>query len=388
MPITVITGRPGHGKSLFTIDRMRKESPGLTEQGRTVYAANFQDLDYDSVGVVHLESDDVAAWDQLPTGSLIVIDEAQDFFPTRTKDQVPAYVKALERHRHAGYDFWIITQWPTQLDVHLRRLADHHIHLVRPDKKERALVVEYGTVQLAPQDEKVRKMARRRYTFDFPRDAYDLYRSAELHTVDKRAPFRRHLLWILPVVAIGALGSVVGVLKWASSSTGDEQLAQSGGSGLSMTAGAAQHMPGAPVESTWDSDRVTYLDRRRSYVEGLPFATAYYERAMEPVTYPKPRCVSVVDSGRCVCHSQQGTVMRVEVDQCRLWAAEGFFDPTLDDDDVFGPREGVQPVERPDPVVSLSEPVGSSAGRSLPYNHERIRDHKLQPLRARGGGGR
>ena len=112
--ITLITGGPGLGKTAHAVDILQRDYAG-----KTIFS-NIRELKTE-----HSKLPKVAEWtvstinDQgteehkfsFPPGSIIVIDECQDFFrPRASGSKVPPYIQAFETHRHTGVDFILITQ--------------------------------------------------------------------------------------------------------------------------------------------------------------------------------------------------------------------------------------------------------------------------------------
>jgi zona occludens toxin len=131
MAITLVTGKPGAGKTLWALG----EVLAAVRAGRVVFC-NVDGLD-PSVGALPVGDSgdavaDARAWETLPDGALIVLDECQRAFPPRNSmAAVPAYISGFETHRHRALDFVLITQGPRLIDRHLHDLIDRHVHLFR-----------------------------------------------------------------------------------------------------------------------------------------------------------------------------------------------------------------------------------------------------------------
>ena len=122
--------------------------------------------------------------DFLPYGSLVVIDEAQRLFPTRSAAaKVPPYIEALARHRHNGLDIVFITQHPSFLDSFVRRLVQRHMHIsIKPVGRKL-----YEWNECMDQPESSQSIARAiEVNFTLPKEAFGMYKSAEIHTKPKR----------------------------------------------------------------------------------------------------------------------------------------------------------------------------------------------------------
>ena len=144
MAITLITGLPGHGKGLYSLDIVNKLEKS---SGRPVYYHNIKDLN-----LKWHQLDDPKLWINCPEGSIILLDEAWQTFPLRSNSQSPPeYVAQLATHRHKGFDIYIVTQQPSQLDTFVRKLIDKHFHVVRKFGAESAFVHEFVGLNSDPQ---------------------------------------------------------------------------------------------------------------------------------------------------------------------------------------------------------------------------------------------
>jgi zona occludens toxin len=208
MAITLVTGKPGAGKTLWALG----EVLAAVRAGRVVFC-NVDGLD-PSVGALPVGDSgdavaDARAWETLPDGALIVLDECQRAFPPRNSmAAVPAYISGFETHRHRALDFVLITQGPRLIDRHLHDLIDRHVHLFRVWGMRRAVVSELGGVNLSPDPVQDRRSARRKVVSQDKR-LFGLYDSAVEHTDKRRLP------WAQLLGGLGGLCLVVGGGWWA-----------------------------------------------------------------------------------------------------------------------------------------------------------------------------
>jgi len=201
--ITLRTGLPGASKTLFALYDYVVRPPDGAAPTREVFVSGVSGLDLDRLpGVVVLE--EPTRWMDCPAGSLVVIDEAQRVFRGRPPGApVPEHVAALETHRHLGIDLVLITQDPMLLDAHVRRLVGEHFHFKRAFGFNAATQFRWQECKQDPREYHAKKEAektRRR----FPKKIYSYYKSAEIHTVKKKIPFRAwltlgFLLLVLPI---------------------------------------------------------------------------------------------------------------------------------------------------------------------------------------------
>lgn len=129
MAIYLITGKPGSFKTAYFMSQAIE----LLESGRLVYFCNVRGLEQEKYDLNTIEH--INEWQDLPHGTAVFVDEIQEFtrdVPTNCKtEDLPDWVKALEKHRHLGYDFYFTTQHPMFVHTHFRRLIEKHIHMNR-----------------------------------------------------------------------------------------------------------------------------------------------------------------------------------------------------------------------------------------------------------------
>lgn len=211
--LTLITGEPGNGKTACALSMILEE---LARQPRPLFVWGINELKIEHTPCPPLEkwtrSEKVpedpslsrAVFD-FPSGSLVVIDECQDVYRCRAaSSKVPDHVSALERHRHQGLDFYLITQKPMQIDANVRALIGRHIH-IKSDWSGRKLY-EWSEVK-NPASRIDRTLATTR-KYKLPKKVFDLYKSATMHMMpNRRIPIA---VWIL----IGVIVAIVIMSYW------------------------------------------------------------------------------------------------------------------------------------------------------------------------------
>lgn len=181
--ITLITGLPGHGKTLYSIGLLLEE----VQKDRMVYS----DINELQIPGVHQSPDD---WTETPNGSLVLYDECQRRYPTdsrggRSSDET---IAAMETHRHTAHDIVLITQDPRLLHAHVRRLVGMHHHVVRIFGTQTAKVYTMERVLKTDSTSDLEKADAK--VWAYPKEHYQYYKSAVDHTVKPRIP--RKLIWI------------------------------------------------------------------------------------------------------------------------------------------------------------------------------------------------
>lgn len=302
--ITLITGLPGNGKTLWTLQHVK----ALAEKDqRLVFYVGIPAL---TLPWNRLET--MAEWLDIPDGSILVVDEAQmvDRLPKRGNGNPPKYVESLATHRHRGIDIFLITQHPLLIDSFARRLCEDHFHLVRTFGAERATVHKFTQVKDYPDKSRDGSMQSQ---WSFPRDVYSYYKSAEVHTHKRKIPARVWILLSVPflVAAFGYLGF--------------KQLP--GQVNKPVTDLHPASHPEYQTQALARSPDVSEIDAYRPRIPGLEYTAPRYDQVNQPQTAPRPSvCIST--PSRCTCYTDQATRLGTPDPLCRQIAASGYFDDT------------------------------------------------------------
>jgi len=194
--IILITGIPGTGKTLFTLDYCQKQF-----QSRVIYYHNIKGLKLPWHEII-----DVNEWYKLPTGSVIVIDEAHQIFKkTDGRQSPPIHIEKFDEHRHQGHDVILITQKATDLNTYIRNRVGRHIHLKRPiSEAEKCAVYVFSKYEKNTDNQEILADADS-YDFSYPKHLYNQYDSAEVHTVQRYVPKKLKKLLILLALSLSAV---------------------------------------------------------------------------------------------------------------------------------------------------------------------------------------
>lgn len=326
MPVKLITGQPGAGKTLFTLDELRK----ITD--RDIYYNGIPDLKLPWKPI-----EDVKAWQELPDGSIVVVDECWRYFPVRSgKHEIPEHIAALRTHRHRGFDFYLICQSPLDVDVALRRLVQTHQHVTRIAGQELARVFTWPRVCEKPNDQWERKGALDTQERKFPTDVYEIYKSADIHTIKKSTP---RGLFRLAIIALITLALIVASFMVIYDMMTPDDASGPASPGFFPSSSSLVGSPGGSLSG--NSNQPDPVQRRRvdvddyaftqtSRVPGNDWTAPRFDELMQPKTVPVPSCMMLADA--CRCYSQQATRMYIEDRVCRHIVANGFFDVTRDPD--------------------------------------------------------
>lgn len=190
-PINIRTGLPGNGKTLNTIIEIDRECSGKAP----IYYYGIKDLALPGWSPL----DDPLKWYELPTGSVIVIDEAQKVFPAKgMMKEVPEYLREAETLRHLGLTLHLITQDAKLITHHLRKLCNCHINYHRPFGWNSTQRTQWQRV-VDPQDYFAKKEAVDSRKIPFDKKYFTAYKSAEVHTIKKTIPRK---LFLIPVLLL------------------------------------------------------------------------------------------------------------------------------------------------------------------------------------------
>lgn len=199
--ITLITAVPGSGKTLYAVSIIQ----GFLNEGRPVYH-NINGLQVDKFENNHLLFDAPADWTETPDGSVVIYDECQQehLYPaTGQRGQVTDNrLTSMETHRHTGHDLFFITQAPTFVHHHVRKLVGQHIHFYRGGGAKNVARYTWSHTCDNPNDRQEQQRADFQI-FRFDSKLFDLYKSATVHTHKFRIP-KKILFITLFIIALVA----------------------------------------------------------------------------------------------------------------------------------------------------------------------------------------
>lgn len=305
--ITLITGIPGHGKSLYGIWYIKAYAQ---KENREVFYSGITDLQLPWTEIKPEE------WMNCPVGSIIVIDEAQFVFAKKPNGaKLPEYYEKLAVHRHMGFDIFIITQHPSFVDNFVRQLTGRHLHLVRKFGLQRANVWEFQGACSTPQLAASQKSAIL-HKFKYPKEIYGYYKSAEMHTVKRSIPMK---IILAAVFVVAAPGYAYYSFNKPKSQPEPSPAPEIGSYVAAPSGGVVKASYSNAVE-----DAKQYLFERTPRVDGLAHTAPRYDEMTRPTTAPVPTSC-VASKTRCQCYSQQATVMAVPELLCRSIVERGYF---------------------------------------------------------------
>jgi zona occludens toxin len=318
--LTLITGQPGHGKTLYTlahVEELRKKS------GRTVFYDGIPDLT-----LPWEKLPDPKLWYELPDGSIIVIDEAYRIFPKRGAGAaVPKHVELVATHRHKGFDLFLVTQHAhNQIDHFVRGLVGTHFHVRRIFGQSKARLTKWE--RCANPDISFDHKDAIKSWFQYPKEVFGWYKSAEIHTHKASVPWKMvagivALVIALPTFFYLGFASLTGnahdmAAKYQGESgqnveAVDRQTASGGGAGL--FGGAPAFTPESFIPT----------------VAGIPYTAPAFAESAKPKSAPEISGCGVLKVGStvtCKCNDQQGNTVDLDHRVCLAYFDRGSFKPS------------------------------------------------------------
>ncbi|WP_225785545.1 zonular occludens toxin domain-containing protein, partial [Xenophilus sp. Marseille-Q4582] len=337
-PVCVIIGKPAHGTE--PEDRERRY---LKIKPEIMKEFGWTECHYSD-------------WWAQPNGTIFLADECHNWLPKRANGSaVPEYVSKLAEHRSRGFDFFMLTQHPSNIDSFVVKLIGApgwHQHLKRvAGGSSVTSVIQFDAVNL--QCEKAGAGRSGQVTMrGQPKEVYGWYDSAELHTGKVRIPRAAVFLAVSAVLIPVMLGGA-GYMLWKQTigKAGEEEVAavaeQSAAPGAAV-AGSSGRSGGNGAKGMTTSE---YILAHRPRIEGLRHTAPVYDELTKPVRVSVPAaCMSMGD--RCKCYTQDATIYQTTDDICRQIVKNGLwldFDPngTKGTSNV-----GAQPVRANGPVAA------------------------------------
>lgn len=318
--IYLTTGANGAGKTLLTLKDVRAQQ---LKENRPVYYHGFE-IEPAKAAEFGWQEFDPKKWQDLPDGSICIMDECQNEFPVRRSgSEVPEYINAIAQFRRKrGFDFWLICPHPSLIDLFIRRLIDKpswHRHLKRAFGADVVSVLQFSSPDM--RCEEPGAGSRGEVTMrPYPKEVYGWYKSASLHTAKRKIPRAVYVLGAaavaVPAMLYYAITGVYGnVTKGEALSTPAQTAAPP------VTAASAASRPDAAlIKITADE----YLALRKARLQDFPHTAPVFDGVTAPVVAPYPAaCVHMAKI--CKCYSQQGTLLATSGEVCLQIVKHGFF---------------------------------------------------------------
>lgn len=291
--ITLITAVPGSGKTLYAISLIDKAN----KEGRAVYQ-NIDGLKPEAFDNPTLIYDAPADWRDTPDGSLVIYDECQQphLYPATAKRGLveDERLTAMETHRHTGHDLIFITQAPTFVHHHIRKLAGQHLHFYRARGISGAMRYEWSHVCDSPNDRREQERADSTM-WKFPSHYYDYYQSATIHTHTFSMPTKLKVLLLFLVPAIVYLAYRFSQFTLISPTTEE------------TTTEVTMNQTQPPQQTSF----LPKEDNKPIEIEDSP-----YNWSNTPETIPVAGCVANKQRQECACFGENGRTLHLNHAQC------------------------------------------------------------------------
>ncbi len=345
----LFTGLMGASKTLNAL-KFVKEDDAFKD--RPVYYHRIKILDHDFfAGWKELNDDALKEWQSLPTGSVIIVDEADHVFPQRPgKIEMPDYIRKLKESRSLGMDFVFLTQHPSLVDVFVRRNIGTHHHLERMFGAERSKWFTWSKYTDHENQTERNRAITSQVSFD--KKYYGKYKSAEKHTHKKRIPWKMLLMPFLLAFS-GLAFAGYKFMNWF-----DEEPVPTIQEQVSHT------MPGdSPIlysEPRTSPAETDYFEQRKPRVENIPWSAPIYDEIHEVKSFPRPQCFlwnSGAKMGQCRCVTQQATPMNVDYETCVNIVQNGDFQDFVPDRALLALDDDSERQEPEAPAMASSKPV-------------------------------
>lgn len=328
--LTLITGNPRTGKTLYTVAELLGDIPGsklTVAKGGQVDRVLYSNVDELLIEHERIGPDELNTWHEwAKPGTVICFDEVQEVWRPRSfGTKVPDAIAAIETHGHMGVDIILITQHPMLLDANIRRLVNRHIH-VRRLSGSVTWLYEWDHCS----NPHATKSCVSTRMWKYNKKAFKLYKSADAHT----KPVTRPPMVALLAIPALAVAGYFGYTSFQNIANRDEiakvEKADTKSLLLAEDGTKAQATPDAPINPSTS----TYASGQWAPRESLA------------------RVGCVASQQVCRCYFSDGTIEPVEPDACHA--------------DVGGPAKVLTARQLPDapPIVPVE------ASNSLRIEHD------------------
>lgn len=313
--IYLTTGGNGAGKTLITLKDVREQQ---LKENRPVYYHGFtakqvlKDWGWQEF--------DPKKWQDLPDGSICVMDECQNEFPAKVQGELPEYINAVAQFRRKrGFDFWMITPHPSLINLNIRRLIESpswHRHFKRTAGAAMVSELKFNFVEM--KCEQPGSGARGVVTMRaYPKDVYDWYESASMHTGKVRIPKQ---VWMLAACAL-----LIPTMGYFAYTKLMHNVVKDAKPATTTQDGLPGQMPvGARSERPQKLSADEYIGERVARLSDFPNTAPVYDEVTKPTEAPYP--AACVQMGKtCKCYTQQATLLHVSGAVCLQIVQQGFF---------------------------------------------------------------
>lgn len=359
MPVSLITGVPGHGKTQVAIREILKfvsENDKLEKQGeprRPIFCdiAGINEKGHTPIPDVEPIPFDEMIWfggqaspfiehkpDNLhcpPIGSIFVFDECQfkDWIRQRSGALSSDWrIRSMETHRHAGLDIILIAQGANYIHSHLHDLISPHYHVERPLNLPFTNLFTFNRYQKQPSSTTSKKHADDQINFGLGKKYGQYYKSSAQHNMKAKIP--RKLIWLLGIFVCLIVATVYNYMQ--TDFAKDDDIAD-----------AQQAIKSVKTDSLSTVSATTNDALMQQYLPAHIAPVVYYEDV-------RPAMVIESSDGTCRTYNKFGEPLNVALKDCQL----------MSDKPAYIPRSRITPdFQREDSINAqdgLSKPDDSS----------------------------
>lgn len=381
------TGTNGSCKSLFTLKDVREKQvaegrgvcvligkPPLMEGSKEIEPADperrYLKIYPKTMAEFGWTECHYSEWWSQPDGTIFLGDECHNYFPKRANGSaVPPYVSRLAEHRSRGFDFFLLTQHPSNIDPFIVKIIGApgwHQHLKRvAGGSSVSSVIQWDAVNM--NCEKAGSGRNAQVTMrGHPKDVYDWYQSAELHTAKLKVP--RAAIWLMVfMVLIPTFLGGAGYMLWKQTigKAGQQEAAAAKHDAQALAMGGTGTGSRSTASTTKAITTSEYIQAHRPRIEGLRHTAPVYDELTKPERVAVPAaCMSM--GTRCKCYTQEATIYQTTDAICQQIVKNGLW---LD----FNPNGargsesvGAQPMRPNGPVAALSPEVAAPGPIIIP----------------------
>lgn len=333
--ITLITGKPRIGKTAFAVELLMFDD---YYKGRKIFS-NINGLLID-----HHQPPEGHSWEDMHEwlkwkeniGSVVIYDEVQYLFPTRSSgSKMPENVAFLNIHGHYGIDMILITQSPKLLDVNLREVVNKHIHIAA-NKMGGLTRLEWNEVALNPTQQSRNALSS---SHKIREEVLEYYKSAEVHTAHSHVKSRWYYVIIAMLFILPCILGLVGFMGYKMYQGYKEK------AGITAQAEAAKEDTGFknPLDPDSQKEMMPQSGIQGQNLKPEDFVPVLAEKPESKPIYNGVRQVKTferiaacIDGGKtgCTCYSDQATPLKeVTKEMCKDYAHNGLpFNPYKESD--------------------------------------------------------
>jgi len=305
-------------------------------------------------------------------GSVVIYDEVQYLFPTRSSgSKMPENVAFLNIHGHYGIDMILITQSPKLLDVNLREVVNKHIHIAA-NKMGGLTRLEWNEVALNPTQQARNALSS---SHKIRQEVFEYYKSAEVHTAHSHVKSRWYYVIIAMLFILPCILGLVGFMGYKMYQGYKEK------AGITAQAEAAKEDTGFknPLDPESQKEMMPQSGiqgqnlKPEDFVPTLaekPESKPIYNGVRQVKTFEYP--VGCVDGGKsgCTCYSSQGTPLKeITKAMCKDYAKNGLpFNPYKDEQQQVAQQPQTAPQTVYEPENNQVVTMGGQSPKNLMYD--------------------